>query len=137
MTEEYTGKPRILVADDEEVVREMTGDILNPHFGDRYELIFFGDGIELSRVLDKGLDEVALVLTDNTMPGMNGEQVIEEYSTRGLGTNVGVILRTGEPRIDFRDRLRDCTWIYLGKPGRNSELIETVQKALDWYGKAA
>ena len=73
--------------------------------------------------------QVALVLTDLYMPGMNGLELVHQLGT--LATNIPVILMTSQsraemPRVadDFR-RLK-----ILSKPYNFRELLESVRRSL-------
>ena len=120
---------RILVVDDEEVVRELVGEILRRSGYDVLTVASVDDAIAL-------LDDPALglVITDLVMPRGSGLDLVAETRLRRPGVNV--LLITGamsEPpaaglSADAADRL-------LAKPFTHAQLLEAVTDLLP--GQAA
>jgi len=75
-------KMRILIADDEEGIRESLNLILS----DEYELVFAKDGQETLAKL--GQEPVELVLLDIKMPKLDGLDVLRQLKGRGISTPV-------------------------------------------------
>lgn len=77
--EEKGGNARIMIMDDEEMVRDIAKAILN-HLG--YEVILAGDGKEALTLYQRGCDQnkpVDLVIMDLTIPGgMGGKEAVQE-----------------------------------------------------------
>ena len=70
--------PRVLVVDDDHVVREMLSALLE---GFGYQIIAVPDAATALARLDEG-DRADLLVTDLSMPGMNGLTLIEEARRR-------------------------------------------------------
>ena len=67
-----TGSETILLVDDEPLVRGLTRDVLAP-LG--YNLLVAEGGVEALRICGEHTGPIHLLLTDVTMPGMNGRVV--------------------------------------------------------------
>jgi CheY-like chemotaxis protein len=65
---------RILIVDDELILRTLMADILNRH---EYQTIVAEDGIEALRILEND-DAFSLVISDVFMPRMDGITLYEE-----------------------------------------------------------
>jgi signal transduction histidine kinase/CheY-like chemotaxis protein len=88
------GKGRILVMDDEELVREMAGDMLKS-LG--YQVGYAGDGIEAIEAYRQSMERgkpYDAVLMDLTIPGsMGGKEAVKEL--KKIDPNVKVIVSSG------------------------------------------
>jgi two-component system cell cycle sensor histidine kinase/response regulator CckA len=103
-----TGSETILLVDDEPLVRGLTRDVLAP-LG--YNLLVAEGGVEALRICGEHTGPIHLLLTDVTMPGMNGRVVSERARQLRPGLRVmymsgycrGVIDSTGvlEPDEEF------------------------------------
>lgn len=111
---------KILVVDDEILVRRSLGRVLRSRGHDVTEAVDGGDGLQLWRDLDPDL-----VFLDVLMPGLSGTQVLEEI---GPGRRAKVVLmsayageqdleKTTVPQVD----------LFLPKPFE--DIFEIVQKA--------
>lgn len=88
-----TGKGKILVVDDEEMVRELLMDILE-NLG--YDVEIFSDGSEALNQYKKKMDEdpFDLVITDLTIPGgLGGKELLDEILR--INKNAKVIVSSG------------------------------------------
>jgi two-component system cell cycle sensor histidine kinase/response regulator CckA len=101
LDEEPTGPLRgtVLVVDDEEVVREVTREMLE---GDGLEVLTAGDGVEAIEVFREHQGQIVLILLDLTMPRMDGEETFREL--RRLDPDVRVILTSGYNEQDTTRR---------------------------------
>ena len=114
---------RILVVDDEEVVRELTVEILQRSGYKPHGVPSAKDALEL-------LDEEAfdLVVSDVVMPEMTGVEFL--YELRKSRPSLPVVLMTGgskEPERATRAvELGACSLIY--KPFSNAELTDAVSR---------
>lgn len=123
-----TYAPRILVIDDDPVVRDSVQALLE-YFG--YECGIAADGHSgLKRLEGETWD---LVITDLMLPGMTGWQVID--AIRGRGPGMPVILTTGVDDPSVRTRVRECQVSLLLKPFRLDELKAALVDAL--YARSA
>ncbi|MEW5721886.1 MAG: response regulator [Thermodesulfobacteriota bacterium] len=118
------GPIRILVADDEEVIREACLRILTRA---GYEVDTVVDGEEALRLVSRRRFD--LVLVDIKMPGLDGLQVMEEIKRISPETIVGVITGHGTAQTAAEAR-RVGSRFFLTKPFTPGELRETVARAL-------
>ena len=65
---------RVLVVEDEEPVRELTGRILSEN---GYRVIGAADGYRARILCDQFQGEIDLLLSDVVMPGMSGRELAE------------------------------------------------------------
>ena len=80
---------KILIIDDEQVVRVYLQSIVNWEQYDCQVVTTCGNGIEALEVMAQ--QPIDLILTDLEMPKMNGLQLIEEIRSRGYQTKVIVL----------------------------------------------
>lgn len=112
------GSERVLVVDDEEMVRRVVADILQ-HAG--YEVASAGNGHEALDALRKS--GFALLILDLRMPGIGGEEVIVQ--ARKLSPATRVVCFSGtDSDVEGVDAM-------LTKPVGAEELLETVREVLD------
>jgi|Deesub1362A_J573_1020465.scaffolds.fasta_scaffold00010_217 DNA-binding NtrC family response regulator len=117
-------KGRILVIDDEEIIRISCRRALEP-LGLRVDVA--RDGPEALRMLREGSYQV--VLTDLKMPGMDGLEVLKEI--RHLSPHSRVIVITGYSTTETAVRaMREGAFNYLEKPFSPQALREAVKEAL-------
>ena len=118
-------KKRLLVVDDEGVIREGLTRILE---GEGYEVETFASGnlaIERMQAI-----EFDLVITDLKMPGMNGIEVLKAIKV--LQPEVPVIIITGYASVDTAvDAMKNGAVDYISKPFTREELIAKVAKAIE------
>lgn len=68
------GNEMILIVDDDDAIRRLIRDALEP-LG--YTILEAGSGEDALAVLGRTKEKIDLVLTDLIMPGMNGQELIE------------------------------------------------------------
>ncbi len=119
-----TSSRTVLVADDEESVRTVTGRMLEAA---GYKVILTSDGREALDRFRRQPEAVRLVLMDLTMPRMSGEEAFREM--RRLRPDVPVILMSGYPEPDVMSRFGETVpSAFLQKPFRPLELLEAVRR---------
>jgi DNA-binding NtrC family response regulator len=112
-------KGRILVADDEQVVR----DILKRFFtGKDYEVREAVNGRQTIDRLEEEKPDVLLL--DLKMPDMDGEEVLKYIKDKGIDT--GVIIITGNPGYLRDESLLASAYDYIEKPFDLDYLNTTV-----------
>ncbi len=104
------GQKRILVVDDEEVLRILLADILS---GDGHQVDIACDGLEALDWLDQ--HHYDAVFTDLHMPGLDGPKLYEAIRNRQGGDPPRVIFMTGNAALTA-DFLRDTREPILEKP---------------------
>lgn len=117
---------RVLVVDDEQVVRAVAGLLLE-EMGHEVTLVAGGkEALELIREDPKGFD---LVLLDMSMPSMSGEQCFERL--RSLAPELSVMVSTGFAHSTAIDRmLREGVKGVIHKPYTFKQLSDAVLLAV-------
>jgi CheY-like chemotaxis protein/HPt (histidine-containing phosphotransfer) domain-containing protein len=119
--------PRILVVDDQEMIRAFTRTSL-ARAG--YDVTFATNGREAVAAVCDG--EFALVLMDIDMPIMNGRTAAKKIrQLYGPRSRVPIIAFSGDKQLVFGADINDC----IGKPFRKAELLNKVSSWLDRSGK--
>ena len=85
-------KKKILVVDDKGMNRYMLGGI----FRDNYEIIEAGGGMEAIAIIDKEYDDLAVILLDIIMPGIDGFGVLEHMKEQDYLNRVPVVIVTDD-----------------------------------------
>jgi CheY-like chemotaxis protein len=111
----------VLVVEDEASVRSFCCTVLR-RFG--YRVLEAAGPIEALATLQQSPEPVGLVLTDITMPGMNGKEMVKRID-RGAQPDVKVLYMSGyseniEPGLDL-----------LEKPFTSADLLKRVRAALE------
>lgn len=85
----YNGeKQKILIVDDS----EMNRFILTQMLSEDYDVLEAGDGLKAVGILREHADEIALVLLDLIMPGLDGFGVLDQMNERGWIEDIPVII---------------------------------------------
>ncbi|MGE5221855.1 MAG: response regulator [Omnitrophica WOR_2 bacterium] len=117
-------KDKILVVDDEEIMRRSLGDILRLE-GYRVQTASSGEAA-LKALKRESFD---LLLLDLKMPGMDGLEVLEEASH--LAPDTMVILLTAHGSLESAiEALRHEAFDYLLKPASTEQILSSVASAL-------
>jgi CheY-like chemotaxis protein len=121
------GRERVLVVEDEELVRHMACRALE-EFG--YTVLEAGDGAAALALLDSLDARVNLVLCDIVMPGMSGPALGAAIAARAPG--VPVVYMSGYPSQDVaRRQLVPAGAVFIQKPFRPEDLAAKVRSVLD------
>jgi response regulator RpfG family c-di-GMP phosphodiesterase len=116
---------RILVVDDEDVIRELAADVLR---GEGFEVEGAGSAEEAMRKLRSARFD--LVLTDVRMPGKDGLELIREIKCFQAETVCMVM--TAYPTLEAaRATVREGAYDYVLKPFDLAEIRGAVQRALE------
>ncbi len=116
---------RILVADDDAVIREGLRRILS---AEGYEVETVSNGRAALERLEA--QRFKLLVTDLKMPGMSGLEVLQ--SLRSFQPELPVVLITGYAAIDNAvEAMKNGATDYLSKPFANDELISKVKNAIE------
>jgi response regulator RpfG family c-di-GMP phosphodiesterase len=123
---------RILIVDDEAVIRELLCDILTD---DGYSVDSMPGGPAALELLRKH-DDFALLFTDIMMPEMDGIQLIRE--ARKVRPSLIPIVMTGFATVETaRAAVKEGAYDYVLKPFSLSEVKMAVSNALERYRLAA
>jgi two-component system, NtrC family, response regulator AtoC len=119
---DHNRRTRILVVDDEEIVRESMGAWLAK---DGYTVGTAEDGPSALETLRRETTQVLLV--DLKMPGMDGLQVLVE--ARKLQPELSVVIMTAYATVDTAvQAMKDGAYDYLVKPFDPEELSQMMRK---------
>lgn len=119
-----TSAARILVVDDEDVLREMLGDALRLS---GFEVLEAADGSKALTVLQSG--KVDLIISDVNMPGMDGYEMLSHLRAQGDETPA-IMLTARRERADVTKGLKLGADDYVTKPFGLEELILRVNAVL-------
>lgn len=118
---------RILICDDEGIVRQSLQFMIQKTFGEECEMEFARNGrtaIELAESFHPDI-----VLMDIQMPGINGIEAMEEI--RGEDKHVVFIVLTAYDKFEYTQRSIDIgVFSYLTKPINKDVLTETLRRAM-------
>ncbi len=125
-TSEIQAGGTVLLIEDEEQVRKMAKTMLT-HLG--YNVIEAKDGVEAVEIFQQHQDEIRCVLSDLTMPRMNGWDTLA--ALRKLSPDIPVILSSGydEARVMANEHTEQPN-AFLGKPYRLQQLRDTIRHTL-------
>ncbi|HEX9161772.1 MAG TPA: sigma-54 dependent transcriptional regulator [Thermoanaerobaculia bacterium] len=116
---------RILIVDDEEVLRDVLEAVLRR---EGFDVVLAASGEEGLNVLDN--DEVDLVILDIMLPGISGIDTLR--AIRIANPNLPVIVITAFSSIDGAiEAMKHGAFHYIPKPFKNEEVVLTVNKALE------
>ena len=121
----YGNKPKILVVDDEEVLRSMLCDVLNE---EGYEVEVAAGGVEaISKIKTKHYE---LILTDILMPEVNGMQVLGQ--AKESDNDADVIVMTGYASVETAvQSMRLGAADYITKPFNIDQIKIIISRTLD------
>jgi len=85
ITSKFTGKGTVLIADDEEMICEISKYVLE-QIG--FKVLTAYDGVEAVNVFREHAEEIVCVLLDLTMPHLSGEEVFREINIIKPGIKV-------------------------------------------------
>jgi CheY-like chemotaxis protein len=119
------GMGKILLVDDEEIIRRITSAMLRDA---GYEVITARDGIEAIRLYKPG-NHIDLVIIDMVMPNLNGADTF--YKLKELDKNCKVVLSSGFPKdADIQALQAEGLKAFIRKPFRNEELLDILADVL-------
>jgi len=122
----YHGAGKILLADDEDTIRNLCRRMLQ-RVG--FEVIVAADGREAVDLFAKDKDSIQLVILDLTMPHLDGEACYREL--RQLKPGVKVILSSGYNEQDIVTRFTGKGLAgFVQKPYTSEELLAKIRLAL-------
>ena len=114
----------ILVVDDDPATREVLASVMRED----------GHQVVSSDAAEKALEllaqlPVGLVLLDLGLPGMHGEEFLEQRSARGLQSKAPVVVITAAGNAETASRVRSLgASLTVTKPFNANELVTIAQK---------
>jgi DNA-binding NtrC family response regulator len=119
-------KGTIIIADDDGGIRSLIGEFLEATYPE-YKIEFCTNGDELQNRLEKAVQDVALVITDNNMEkGPTGGSLIKQYATRQGFPPMLLIYGANDNNEIGKDAMRNGAVGYLKKPVVDLRHIELV-----------
>lgn len=120
-------KPLVLIVDDEPQILDALKDLLE----DDFKVITACKGEEALTHL--GREDISVVLSDQRMPGLSGDQLLKEASLQSQATRV---LVTGYTDISALIKAvnNGQIYAYVSKPWKALDMKLLVQKAADHHG---
>jgi hypothetical protein len=120
------GSGLVLIAEDEEVLRESSAAMLKA-LG--YEAIIVNDGAEAVKTFAECPNRFTAVVLDYTMPAMNGEEAMERILE--IAPDARVVIASGFAMDDTLENLkRKGLKAFLQKPFTVSEIADALAQAL-------
>ncbi|MDD5168759.1 MAG: PAS domain S-box protein [Syntrophales bacterium] len=122
------GKETILLAEDNETVRNLVKNILM-RYG--YTVIEAGDGQEaIDKFKAVGAGKIDLLLFDSVMPKMNGRVVYDELAK--MAPKIKVLFMSGYTRDIVLDKgIEERRFAFVSKPVTPMQLLAKVREVLD------
>lgn len=121
------GAERILLVDDEKVLLDMSGDMLN-RLG--YNVTARQSGIDALETFQNQSDQFDLIITDQTMPGMTGADLAERMMQ--IRPEIPIILCTGYSTIISKAQAQALgIKEFALKPLTQKEIAGLIRKVLD------
>ncbi|UPU34739.1 response regulator [Geomonas paludis] len=119
------GSGTVLLAEDEETVRDMTRLLLERH---GYQVLTARNGQEALELYRHNQGRVQVLLSDVIMPRMNGRELCEQV--RQLAPGLPVIFMSGYPADVMSEKGLCGGGAYLQKPVKPEELLGALRRAL-------
>ncbi len=113
----------ILVADDDEIARDVVGSLLSR---EGYPVVLARDGNEAMQALQYG--PIGLVITDLKMPGPDGLMVLK-HAVR-ISPDTAVVVLTAYGTLDTTlEAMQEGAYDYLTKPFKGQEILILADRA--------
>ena len=127
--EDFSGSGKILVVDDEPVVRDIAYKMLTRN---GYEVLQAASGEEALTVYQERAQEIDLILLDLGMPGMGGKACLKEL--RQVDPDARVLIASGYIQYELTDELESLGAMgMVSKPYRKADILKAVKEALGSY----
>jgi two-component system cell cycle sensor histidine kinase/response regulator CckA len=119
-------RPLVVLVEDEELIRRLLVRVLE---NAEYEVLVAANGDAALRLMEKRAGELALLLTDLVMPGMNGLELAR--AARELQPDLPVLCMSGYSEETLRDRGGDDDEVdFIEKPFAPGELTDRIASLL-------
>lgn len=124
----FVNKTKILVIDDDEIVRQVL-EMLLKDLG--YEVISSSDPYEAISIFDLNKDSIDLVISDMIMPKLNGKELF--YRIKEIKKNLRFILLSGYTKNNVDEKFLNDIDLFLEKPIRKDVLEKEIKKCLKYF----
>jgi nitrogen-specific signal transduction histidine kinase/ActR/RegA family two-component response regulator len=119
-------KRKVLIVDDENIVRELIKGVLSE---EGIQVLKAVDGYEAIEVFRENQSQIDLVILDMIMPGIKGDEVLK--AIRGIRNDIKIIISSGFMSEDQRERLREYRVDgFLDKPYKDKDVLRAITKIL-------
>lgn len=121
------GKGRILIIDDDEIVRVLLSKMLER---EGYTVIACADGLEGVAVFKDQMNTIDMILLDMIMPGMNGAETFMELKKHD--DSIKALILSGYTRDDAVQQVMDnggCGFIQ--KPVTHTRLFGEIERIIN------
>lgn len=113
--------PRVLVVEDNVELARFIADALSA----RFDVVTALDGAEALRLVEESAPDA--LVTDLTMPGMSGEDLVRAIRQHGIGGSMPILVLTARAEDALRTRLLALgAQDYMLKPFSSAELVARV-----------
>jgi len=124
---EWHGFGTVLIADDEEAIRDITTSLLE-RLG--FQVITAADGFETVDLYTEHAEEISVLLMDINMPRLNGMEAT--LRIRHINPKVPVLFMSGYPREQVMDRFGQQPHTdFIKKPFQSAELAAAVRNVVE------
>ncbi|HSK87068.1 MAG TPA: response regulator [Anaerolineales bacterium] len=118
-------KQRVLIADDEKLLRSLMTNIL---CHDGFETVAVEDGLQALQVLEDSPD-FSLVISDIQMPRMDGMSLLQNM--RQFYPNIPVLITSVHTSISTMEAILQQGAVYLPRPFTARQLIDAAHQAIN------
>ncbi len=118
---------KILIVDDERLVREVCHRILTRHHAD---VVLCENGLEALKLYREMHSELALILCDVSMPVMDGPTFVRKVFEHNPKSNVILMTGYNPTEVTPGDLKRLCSSVW--KPFSSVQLMDAVKKCLKY-----
>ncbi len=122
---DLTGTGRVLLVEDEEVVRNFAARALKRQ---GYKVLEAASGVEALEVMEKNKGKIDIVVSDVVMPEMDGPTLLKEL--RKKNPTLKIIFVSGYPNDAFKASLGEEDFAFLPKPFSLPQLAAKVKEEL-------
>ena len=117
-------KRKVLIVDDENIVRELIKGVLSEEGIEVLKAVDGYEAIDIFRDEHRGID---LVILDMIMPGIKGDEVLK--TLREIRNDIKIIISSGFMSEDQREKLREYRVDgFLDKPYKDKDVIRAITK---------
>jgi two-component system cell cycle sensor histidine kinase/response regulator CckA len=125
--EDMEGTETILLAEDEEVVRRLTADLLKKQ---GYQVLEAANGTAALLTFERHRGTIDLVITDVVMPEMSGRELVDRLVT--LRADVKVLYMSGyTDDAIIHHGVLDAETAFIQKPFTPNDLVQKVREVLE------